>query len=343
MKPATKPRKAAPLIPFTARRAALRGTVRADPFSTVMLLPDAKREAALREALDTAKTTLPAEARGDVFLNAAPFLPEGERETAVRNELASARANPDAGQCGAALLRVAPLLAEGEREAVLEEVLALTTIPADKAYLRAVLETYKTENNSTVENSGINADNPPVKQSPDIGGATLKQAESQLVDAIGKLGFDAAAKVFARIAPPDERARLESMAARGRELTGRDAATQLSEADSAAFMTPQRVAMLTADTPLSRLQIRYEKRLQEIVLPEDKIKDVKEARAANSLAATYRNLVKQQIKAGLKPQPQDERVTKAQRLSVAFYREQKAAQAPRRRGRPPKFAMNALA
>jgi hypothetical protein len=128
------------------------------------------------------------------------------------------------------------------------------------------------------------------------------------------------------------------------EITGRTAAPKLSEADLAAFMTPQRVAALTADTPLSRLQIRYEKRLQEIVLPEDKIKDVKQARAANSLAQTYRNLVREQIKAGLKPQPQDKRVTEAQRLSVAFYREQKADHAPRRRGRPSsKVAMNALA
>lgn len=127
------------------------------------------------------------------------------------------------------------------------------------------------------------------------------------------------------------------------EITGREAAPQLSEGELGAFMTPQRVAALTADTPLGRLQVRYEKRLQEIVLPEDKIKDAKQARAAALLVATYRNLVKQQTKAGLKPQPQDERVTKAQRLRMAFYREQKAGHAPRRRGRPPKFAMNALA
>jgi hypothetical protein len=129
------------------------------------------------------------------------------------------------------------------------------------------------------------------------------------------------------------------------EITGREAAPQLSEADLAAFMTPQQIAAVTADTPLGRLQVRYEKRLQEIVLPEDKIKDVKQARAAGLLGATFRNLVKQQIKAGLTPQPQDERVTKAQRLSVAFYREQKAGHGPpRRRGRPSsKVAMNALA
>lgn len=121
------------------------------------------------------------------------------------------------------------------------------------------------------------------------------------------------------------------------EITGREPAPSL------AVMTPQQTAALTADTPLGRLQIRYEKRLREIVLPEDKIEDGKQARAAGSLAATYRNLVKQQTKLGLAPQPLDGRVLKAQRLTAAFYREQKAGHAPRPRGRPSKVAMNALA
>ncbi len=108
-------------------------------------------------------------------------------------------------------------------------------------------------------------------------------------------------------------------------------------------LTPEQVAALTADTPLGRLQARYENRLREIDLSNDKITNVEQARAANSLAKTYRNLVEQQIKLGLAPQPQDERVLKAQRLCVAFYREQKADHAPRPRGRPSKVAMNALA
>jgi hypothetical protein len=101
----------------------------------------------------------------------------------------------------------------------------------------AAWDALATGGKALVEKDGETAYKPPdMEQSPDIGDATLRQAESQLVDAIGKLGFDAAAKVFARIAPPDERARLESMAARGRELTGCEAAPKLSAADLAAFM-----------------------------------------------------------------------------------------------------------
>jgi hypothetical protein len=203
--------------------AALRTTpqnrVRSSGLDVVMLLPNAKREAVLRGALDAAKPILAAGVRSSVFRDVAPFLPDGEREAALRNELAAARATTDKEERAAALISVAPFLPEGEREAVLREALAAT--PA-KAYLRTLLEAYKAESHSTVENSEISADNPPdMDQSPDIGGATLEQAQTLLGQVIGKIGFSAVAKMIVEAASPDDRALLAGMVARGRELTGR--------------------------------------------------------------------------------------------------------------------------
>ena len=53
-------------------------------------------------------------------------------------------------------------------------------------------------------------------QPPDIGDATLKQTQSQIADAIGKIGFAAVAKIIVGVASPDECALLAGMAARGR-------------------------------------------------------------------------------------------------------------------------------
>lgn len=202
MKSAAKPRKTAP------------------PRETAPPVPpDAARTAALYE--DTAHL--------QPFYHLTMWLPDAERETLVRQILTVARSNLIMGseERAAALMSVAPCLPETERAAILREVLETATSP--DPFLRGVLDKY--ESKALVENREKPPYKPDMEQSPDIGDATLKQAESQLVDAIGKLGFDAAAKVFARIAPPDERARLESMAARGRE-----AAPKLSAADLAAFM-----------------------------------------------------------------------------------------------------------
>jgi hypothetical protein len=190
--------------------------------------------------------------------------------------------------------------------------------------------------NSPLENYGETSHKKLMLDRPDSGGAALEQ--SQFVQLARKIGFATAGRLLVGAASPDEQRALKTgMAACAREATSPEPPT------SRVVMTPQQLAALTADTPLGWAQARYEKRLREVDLPNDKITNAEQARAAASLVTTYRNLVKQQTKLGLAPQPQDERILRAQRLSVAFYREQKAGHAPRRRGRPSKVAMNALA
>jgi uncharacterized protein affecting Mg2+/Co2+ transport len=172
---------------------------------------------------------------------------------------------------------------------------------------------------------------------PKIGGAAWKQKLHSLID---KEEYEEAAAECNRAASAKAGASNQGM------VSAADIEEATAETTRPALppkLSPQQVAALTADTPLARLQVRYEKRLREIVLPEDEIKDVEQARAAAALVVTYRNLVKQQTKEGIEPQPQDERVTKAQRLSVAFYRKKRKAHASPRRGRPPKMAANSLA
>ena len=94
-----------------------------------------------------------------------------------------------------------------------------------------------------------------------------------------------------------------------------------------------------ADSPLARLQFRYEKRLREYVPPEDGIKNLTQARAAGQLWSTYRNLVKIQRDLGLEPEPQSPVVTEAQNQRTAFYRQSKSAPSRRSdRGQPPRTA-----
>jgi len=208
-------------------------------------------------------------------------------------------------------------------------------IDGRKAALR---EAPATNSNAPVDKYRKPSYSKPMLDRPDIGGAASEQEQSQFVQLARKIGFAAAGKLLVGAAPPEEqRALITGMAACAREATSPEPPT------SRVAMTPQQLAELTADTPLGRLQARYEKRLREIDLPNDKITNAEQVRAAATLVTTYKNLVKQQAKLGLARQPQDERVLRAQRLSVSFYREQKAGHTPRRRGRPPKFPMNALA
>jgi hypothetical protein len=203
----------------------------------------------------------------------------------------------------------------------------------------ALREAPATKGEAKVDKSDETSYNKLMLDQPNNGGAELEQKQSQLVQLARDIGFAATGKLLVGAASPEEQRALKTgMAECAREVTSPE------PPPSPVVMTPQQqLAELTVDTTLGRLQVRYEKRLRKIDLPNDKITNVEQARAARSLVVTYRNLVEQQTKLGLAPQPQDEKVLKAQRLSVAFYREQKAGPTPRRRGRPPKFPMNALA
>jgi hypothetical protein len=100
---------------------------------------------------------------------AVMWLPDAMREAAMREVAAAARAIPDDAERANALLSVGPFLRENEREAILLEGLAIATTPASEAYWRAVLEEYKTESKATVEEEPSSAIVPPA---PHIGGQT---------------------------------------------------------------------------------------------------------------------------------------------------------------------------
>ena len=88
-------------------------------------------------------------------------------------------------------------------------------------------------------------------------------------------------------------------------------------------------AVKLRDGTLLSLIARY-KMERNVALPPNgvPITDAELAKAAGRLPSTFKNLQGRLIEHGLKPLPPDERVLKAQRQSVAFYRHRKAATEP---------------
>ena len=165
--------------PLAAARSIPDGDARITTLAQMaLLLPDAKREAALWETLAAAMALLADKENEAVAVGVvgiiAPFLPEARD---------AARGIPDDRTRIGLRLALAPHLLEAEREAALREglLVAATTLPGeakyDASYLRSVLNAYKTESNSTVENSEITADN---KHRPRISGAARITGEKDV-------------------------------------------------------------------------------------------------------------------------------------------------------------------
>jgi tetratricopeptide (TPR) repeat protein len=99
-------------------------------------------------------------------------------------------------------------------------------------------------------------------------------------------------------------------------------------------LSPRQVAAVLEDSTLGRLRRRYEERLANVELPKDGFKTKKQAQAAGRLTTTYRDLRSRQLKLGLEPLSKDSRITEADRLREAFYRnDQKRKATPTQRTR----------
>jgi hypothetical protein len=118
----------------------------------------------------------------------------------------------------------------------------------------------------------------------------------------------------------DARQLLEREAAdTAREVTGR------ARAELRPVIEPPAPVVVIEDQTLLRLQHRYAERLTSTTLPAEGLKDAEQARAARRLIATYQNLRQRHVDRGLEPPPKDARVTEAERLATAFYRQPKTA------------------
>ena len=92
-----------------------------------------------------------------------------------------------------------------------------------------------------------------------------------------------------------------------------------------------------ADSRLERLQVRFEKRLREIDLPEDGFTFPSQAKAAERLWSTFRQLQEVRAELKLSAMEKPERLTKAVAMASAYRRSHDKTGAPlpvRPRGRP---------
>jgi hypothetical protein len=105
-----------------------------------------------------------------------------------------------------------------------------------------------------------------------------------------------------------------------RKATGRAAAESRPKLNPRDLSAPQ-LAAVVEDSTLGRLHRRYTELLATVELPKGGLKSVEQAQAAARLASTYEGLQRRRTELGLEPLPKDERVTEAQRLKTAFYRQ----------------------
>jgi hypothetical protein len=155
----------------------------------------------------------------------------------------------------------------------------------------------------------------------------------------------AARKLLSTVYPAEdvEKALRDLAAKTARETTGRAKAKQRAETlkGDDLKLSSKQVAALIADSTLGRLQARYDE-LLKIKFPAKRLKDVEQARLAAKLSTTFDNLQRRREELGLPPLPKEAAVTKARRLSSAFYRKERAKGPTRspRRSRPvtPRFA-----
>jgi hypothetical protein len=134
----------------------------------------------------------------------------------------------------------------------------------------------------------------------------------------------------------------EYKAAKGK-LTKREggtSATPRAKRGARNLSQPQ-VAAIIDSSQLGRLTRRYEDRLARIELPPEGegFQTKQQAQEAGKLWSTYQSLRTLEGQLGLPPTAEDSRVTEAQRLRTAFYRNSKTP-APARKGRgiPPRAA-----
>jgi tetratricopeptide (TPR) repeat protein len=85
-------------------------------------------------------------------------------------------------------------------------------------------------------------------------------------------------------------------------------------------LSPSQLQNVIADSTLGRRQRRYAKLLEAVVVPPGGFQSVEEARQAGNLITTLARLRERQGQLGLVPEPDDERVAKAERARAAFYR-----------------------